>query len=860
MPDRHRVPAYAEDRPRLREQLDSGLSSPLSLVVAPAGAGKTVLLAQWVQSRPDLTVAWLDITAADNEARVFAHRLIDAIDAQAPGFHPATAPVESTENRLGESLLEDLAAGMKDAGPVVIILDDLDRLSGSALLTDLWRLVDLVPSSAHFVFSSRTDLNLGWSRHRLQHNLVEIRQRELAFDRGTTASVIASITGHPVSDETADAVVARTEGWAVGVQLTALSLRFAADPVRVVDTLADTDRLIVDYLSEEVLDAQQPGRTDALTKIAVLDDFCAPLLNAIFGAGGSDLIADLVRDSMFVVPVPERPGWYRFHRLFRDLLRLRVRAQDAAAEAGVLEVAGTWCEAEGLHTEAIEYHLRAHAWDRALDAVFALRNDVYETLRLPAVAGWLSQVPPEVRDRRPQADLLLAIAWGISGHGTQAVDALRSLLTARRLTTGERQVGWAYLAACVQLEPHPEFFADAGRRALRLLHDEPATAPPELLGLTTRPLLLAVAEVSLGRALLFLGDLAGARRALQSALRGEGMAYRPYRIHAKGTLALIEALSGRLTAAGELADDALELAAEFGLLSHPAPADAYLARALAAIRRGESEAGAFALTEGTVRAAGNSRTQLVWLAHLASLTIDPSDSVDAVAEPPGTPPPIVRQASIALSLRRARLRGTPTLPAVPSSEWSVVAFEEVAALLALGQPVAARERLSRVPLDDDSAPIAVIEVELLRGWMFALEGRGGQSRVHLQTALARAAPERLVYPFLEAGPDVAQLIEQLPGPGDDFRRLVIARGRAGRRPPLEALADKLTPRELELLAYLPSRLTFADIAAHSFVSINTIKTHIGHIYRKLGVTDRDSAIERAVDLGLIDPAEIARVG
>jgi LuxR family maltose regulon positive regulatory protein len=146
------------------------------------------------------------------------------------------------------------------------------------------------------------------------------------------------------------------------------------------------------------------------------------------------------------------------------------------------------------------------------------------------------------------------------------------------------------------------------------------------------------------------------------------------------------------------------------------------------------------------------------------------------------------------------------------------------------------------------------------GWMCSLEGRSQQSRAHLQSALARAAPHRLVSPFVQAGPEVADLIDQLPGVADDFRRLVVLRGRAGGIARHQPLVDKLTPRELELLAYLPSRLTFADIAAHSFVSINTVKTHIGHIYRKLGVTDRDAAIERAAQLGLIDPAQIARVG
>jgi LuxR family maltose regulon positive regulatory protein len=480
---------------------------------------------------------------------------------------------------------------------------------------------------------------------------------------------------------------------------------------------------------------------------------------------------------------------------------------------------------------------------------------------MSAVEDWLERVPPQVRAARPAADLLLAIARGMAGHGRLAADAMRSMLSERQLTAGERQVGLAYLAACVQFVPHPEEFAEAAHRALTLLRDEPDAELPVLVGLTTRPLLVAVAQVSLGRSLMLLGDLAGARRILQDARKGEGMAYRPYRVHAEGSLALVEALSGRLLWAAELADEALALADEFGLRSHAAPADAYLARAIAAIRRGEPDVGSLALEEGIVRAASNNRTQLLWVAHLASLIIDPDTPPADAPEPAGPPPPFVRDAVAALAMRRARFRGAPKRPPAPAQDWSLIVFEELAALLSLGQPTAARARLAQVrQTAAPDAPTPAVERDLLLGWMCALEGRSQQSRVHLQAALARAAPHRLVWPFIQAGPEVADLIEQLPGVADDFRRLAVLRGRTGGAARRQPLADRLTPREMELLAYLPSRLTFADIAAHSFVSINTVKTHIGHIYRKLGVTGRDEAIERAAQLGLIDPNQIARVG
>jgi LuxR family maltose regulon positive regulatory protein len=856
-----RIPAHAVDRPALRRQLDAGVSAPLALIVAPAGAGKTVLLSQWAQSRPDLAVAWFDITAADRAAAGFARRLVGGVTAVVPGLSVPAAPVGASEDRLGEAFLEDFTGTLADAGDIVLVFDDLDRLSGTALLADLWRMVDLLPPNAHAVFSSRVDLQLGWSRHRLEHGLIEIRQRQLAFDDETTAQVLARIAGKPVSDQAVAAVTARTEGWAVGVQMTALSLRFSDDPGRVVDELADTDRLIVDYLSEEVLDAIEPARRDALTRIAVVDEVSAGLAEALADVDGAGFLADLERDSMFIVPVGGRTGWYRFHRLFRDLLLYRLRAQDGSAEARLQEAAADWYVAQGGTETAVEYLLRARCWDRVIERVLASGRDVFEEVRTATVANWLRRVPAEVRAEHIDAELLFAISEGMTGRGLVAVDAMRGLLATDRLTIGQRQVALAYLAAAVQFHPHAEHFLDAGREALALMDEYPDAELPDLLGLTTRQLLRCLAQGSLGRALLFLGDLSAARRAIEAIVESAGFAYAPYQVHLLGTLALINAVQGNEVVAAEQSDEALAAAREFGLLAHPAPGDAYIARAIIAIQRGEPDVGALALAEGRVRAAANNRTQLMWIAHVVGMLIDPSDHPLGGSEPAGPPPPLVRQWLVALAMRRARMQGIPSAPPSPATSWSPVAFEEVAGLLAEGQPAAAHGRLAQLRFEPDPrVPQDAVEFELLQAWTRAAEGRRPQARERLAAALALAEPERLVDPFVRVGPPIAELLDELFPSKSDFLRAVVARARATSSAARRSLADELTPRELELLAFLPSRLTIADIASRCFVSTNTIKTHLGHIYRKLGVSGRDAAIERAVELGLMDSREIARVG
>ncbi len=857
----HRIPPHAIDRPELRRQLDAGIGAPLSLIVAPAGAGKTVLLAQWAHTRRDIAVAWLDITSVEDSVVGFAQRLVGGISAAAPWFCAPSTPVLTAEGRLGDPFLEELAANLADSQTIVLVFDDLDRLSGSAILTDLWRLVDLLPENAHAVFSSRVDLHLGWSRHRLLHGLLEIRQRELAFDNETTAKVLAAITGRTITDEAAAAVTARTEGWAAGVQLTALGLRLADDPDRIVDVLTETDRLVVDYLSEEVFDALDDGRRETLMRLAVLDEVCAGLVEAVAptrDVGGVEFLARLERDSLFIVPVPGRVGWYRFHRLFRTLLVYRLRAEEPEAEARVLEAAAEWCLAERHLETAVELLLRAHRWDRVLDVVLRSGRDVYEEVRTSRIARWLSLVPADVRASRRDADLLLAMAEGMSGHATRAGDRFQALIASDDLTTGQRQVALTYLAAEVQFHPHPEVFLNVADRALSLLGEYPDAALPDLMGLTSRSLLLVVSQVSRARAHLFLGRLQEAREGLVAALGSGLLVYAPYRVHALGTLALVDALSGRLASADEHADEALATAHEIGLRGHPAPADAYLARAVAAVQRGAPDAAALAVAEGRLSAASNNRTQLMWIAHLVSQSIH-HGGLDEDLEPTGPPSPLVRDTLAAVGLRRSRMQGAATAPTKAATSWSPVAFEEVVALLTIGPASAARARLEHFESElEQPTPIAALEFELLHVWLLALENRRSLAREHLAAALAHAEPERLVHPFVRVGPVILALLDEIPRARSEFGRFIASRVRAEGSMRRQQLVDELTPRELELLPYLPSRFTIADIADRCFVSTNTIKTHLGHIYRKLGVESRDAAIERAVSLGLLDPSALSR--
>lgn len=859
MSDGRHVPLYAIDRPGLRARLDAGSTAPLLLVVAPAGSGKTVLLGQWADSRPRDAVAWIDVESSDVDALVFVRRLIDAvadIDERLADLH---VPVGTPEGGLGDAFIEAFADELRNLSDLVVVFDDLHQIAGSAIVADLWRLVDMLPPNAHFVFASRVDLQLGWSRHRLAHGLVELRQAELAFSQDVTGRVLERITGAPVSDATAAAVTRHTEGWAAGVQLSALSMRFQSDPERIVERLIENDRLIVDYLTEEILAALTPERMEALLRLSVLDEICGGLAETVAGVTkGDELLRQLERESMFIVGVPDHSGWYRFHHLFRDLLRFRLREVDGQGETRLLKAAAAWHLNRGNNSAAVEYLVRARGWDGVCEIALASGSEVYE--RCPTtVAGWLARVPEDVRWSTPHVELLYGIVAGMNGQSAHAVDILTRLLAAEVLDIGSQQVALTYLATCVYFQPHPDRFLDIAERSLALLDEHPAAATPDLLHLTSHALLETLSRVALARAHLLLGDIPAARSAAHAALSSEGSNYGPYRVQALGTLAFTEAWTGRLKRATDLADDALELARELSLLSHPAPADAYLARAIVAIQRGESEAGVFSLQEGNLRAAANHQTELMWLAHLASALIDPRDTGSAAMEPHGHPPPVATRVLLAVEWRRARLSGAPRDPGRwGESEWSTLAFEQVASLLERGCTVDARVLLERVRYVPDPAfPAAMVEHELASAWLAAAEGRRPDSKQHLSLALDLAEREGLAYPVLAAGAGVLALVEALPRSESPFRQR-LSQSSGSLAEALNQLPNPLTAREMELLELLPTRSTSAEIAARWYVSVNTVKTHLGHVYRKLDVADRTAAIARAHELGLLEEHTIAR--
>ncbi len=859
------IPTHAVDRPSLRHRIDEALEQPLTLVVAPAGAGKTVLLAQWAATRPELAVVWLPLTAADDDPVRFSQRLLSGLAALDPDVADIVPLVALHGGGLGTPVLEALGTVLAVLPETAIVLDDLHLLSNATLVADLGHLVEQLPPNVHLILASRVDPPIAWSRHRLRRGMTEIRQADLAFDSADTARLLERITGRLLAADQVDALVKRTEGWATGLQLAGMMLRVQDDPDGFISQLSGNDRLIADYLSEEVLYAQSGKRRSFLLRSSVVDEMCADLAARLTGADRPQLVLEeLARESMFLVTLDDRREWFRFHHLFRDLLRFRLRAEHPGVEEELLLAASGWHLERGEVSLAIEYLLRARHWDQALDLIMGQGSEVFERGQMATVIRWITEVPETARVGRRDVSLLLGFLKGAEGQAAGSEDILVDVLGDPEAAPGERACAQTLLATLAQFRSNPEITVQMAHAALTLLDRLDGRPVPVVMNLGDPRSLETLALGSCGRGHLLAGRLEEAREWLQGAIESAGAAYSGWRIGILGSLALTEAWCGRLEQAEALADEALGVARDVGILTHPVTSDAFLAASLAALERGQPRRAALALREGSLRAEANRRIPLIWIGRLLTAELQAAEGHpdQAVATLTATrtelaapPPPLVVHGLLALRCRLLRLSGTADeagllLRDEPADEPALL-LEAVASALTLGRPDHARKLLDGASWTG-AEPRTTVERLVMGAWLASAEGYPDEAGRQLGEALDVASVHGLVELFVRVGPAMMHLVTDLTSGSPAFRETVLARAREAIDPVRGVeLADPLTDRELEILSYLPSRLTNIELAEQCYVSVNTIKTHMAHIYRKLDAANRNEAIARAHLLGLL---------
>ena len=855
------VPAHAVDRPDLRRELDVSLLRTLTVLVAGPGAGKSVLLSQWADSHPEVRVVWVDLGADDADSGRFLQHVLGALDDVAPGIARIASPESLTRVGITDALADAIVDRLRVEDEFTLILDDIHHLSSAGLVVDVAGLIGKFPSNVHVIASSRVDLPLPRSRARLRNEVHEIRQAQLVFSVEQTAELLRRVTSLDLDAASIRALVDRTEGWPAGLLLAAVTLRTHPEPSTFIAEFSGSDRLVAEYLSEEVIAMLSDEDRNGALELSILDRMCVPLVAEVSSAPALlALLARLQRDSRFLIPLDDHQEWFRFHHLFRDLLRARARSENPGAENRILTDAAEWHLRRGDSATAIEYFLRASRWERAAQAILAHGSSVFERGEMAQLMDWIRRMPQSFRVDRVDLLLLHGILAGMDGRAAESENMLRTAADHPRATLGQSACALSFLADLAQWRPHPQASIDCATRALDAL-DRLGNGPtPDLLQLTDKHSLAAVALIAGGRAHFLAGNFEQSRDWLERGLSSQGALYSVWRISALGSMALAEAWCGETLRALERADEALAIAESTGMYGHPVTADAFLARALIAFDAGDADQAEFELQEARERVEANGRLQLLWVAHGLSVRLQYAQSHPNVqTPPPGVPPPVVADLLLAVRARELRLDGSPgaairALSERPSHSSSVL-FELGAAKLSLGQSTEARDvQQSLTQLPDADDPLPRIRSLLLSAWLSTASGRTAQTDSLVFQALSVADHYKLLSVLTDSGPAITTRIGALDAPSLPAIAGTMLRQAAGRAhiPAHRAPTDALTAREVELLALLPTRLTNRELAARSFVSVNTIKSHMSHIYRKLDVPNRNEAIKRANELGLLE--------
>ena len=544
-------------RARLERLLDHSSSAALTLVDAPVGFGKTMLVQSWCANQTDAAVAWVSLDGADDDPARFWTYLASAIDRVRPGLGRTALRRLRVPGGALPAAIDELANALAGyAAPVAIVLDDLHALSSEATYSSLEYLVERLPSNARIIATTRVDPPIGLARLRARGTLAEIRSRELAFTVEEARAFLVDAEGMALAELDVEQLVERTEGWPAGLYLAALWLRGLADPGAGVREFAGDHRHVAEYLTGEVLDALDPEQREFLLRSSVLDRFTAGLCDDVLGRTDSAaMLAEIERSNLFLVALDPRGEWFRYHHLFADILQLELGDTDPGDAAAIRRHAAAWFRERGLVADAVEH--AAAAGDEALvaDMLFDNYSALLKSGRAATLLRWTEQLSEEVLLERPVVAASGAIAAGLIGRPAAERRALMALVERSR---AERPQSWSPLAeASYWIVRAGWMDGDVGGTVTSAQRAVEVTRGAE----TALPSIACLAY-----ALYLAGDRQGAREQAERAISRDDAPIRPIGlIEALATLALVEADDGRSGEAEARAREALDVARAVGL-------------------------------------------------------------------------------------------------------------------------------------------------------------------------------------------------------------------------------------------------------------------------------------------------------
>jgi LuxR family transcriptional regulator, maltose regulon positive regulatory protein len=891
------MPAWRPDmvaRPSLIERLERGATSRLTLVSAPAGFGKTTVLAEWLAATRanGRAVAWLSLDAGDNHSVSFWTYVITALQETTRGggssalslWQSSQAPIEAVLT----TLINELAAAPND---IVLVLDDYHVIEAREIHEGVAYLLERVPPHIHFVIATRADPALPLARLRASGELVEIRAADLRFTQDEALAYLNGVMGLGLTRQDISALEERTEGWVAALQLAALSMQNRADPASFIAGFAGDDRYVVDYLVEEVLLRQPPQVREFLLETSILSRLSGPLCDAVTGRdGGKGMLETLDRANLFVVPLDDRRHWYRYHHLFSDVLRVRLLGQQPQEVQELHSRASRWFEQNDELPQAVRHAFAAADFNRAAALVEHAIPEMLRSRQDATLRAWFEALPDELVRLRPVLGAGYAGLLLHSGEFDSVPDRLRDAEQCLKMAShvrSEEQGPWdaSVFVDEAQFRELPGMIAlyRAGHaQVVGSLHDTVKYARLALELMQEDAPLRGGAMALLGLALWSSGDIEEAHKTY-----AEGIA----RVHLGGyvndsstiTLADMQIAQGRLRDALRTYQRSLQLAEAQGRAAPRGTADLHvgiseiyreqdeLDTATEHLERSKELGESAALPENRYRwftaMAGVRQAQGDWDGALDLLN-QAGRLYAGGFSPNARPIPAMKarvwivQGRLAEAFAWAREQ---TLS--PSDELSYLReFEHITlarlllAQAATGQGADSMADAVRLLMrllcaaEEGGRTGNVIEILVLQAVAYQTKGDTASALTTLERALALAEPEGYVRIFIDEVRHIAVLLEALTKrAAGDFVRALLA-GLHGSEGEISARRHGyglLSERELEVIRLLRSDLSGPDIARELVVSLNTMRTHTKSIYAKLGVNSRRAAVRRAEELHLL---------
>lgn len=878
-------------RSRLLDRLEGFVQEGkrLILISTPAGYGKTTLLAEWLQQSNNPRT-WLSLDGGDNDPAKFITCLVFALRDICPGFGESIlTDTSSTQTHVAKSLLTLIVnelVGFPDE--TLIVLDDYHNITRQTIHDAISYLLEHCPPQIHFIIASRADPPLPIPLLRGRGEVAEIRQKDLRFTTEEVADFLNQQQIPALSEDDISALTARTEGWAAGLQMAAASLIEQEDISAFIQDFTGSNRFILDYLIEEVLENQPDTIQQFLLYTSILDQLCAALcdylLNGLIAshAASQVVLEDLEHKNLFIIPLDDQRQWYRYHRLFSDLLRQRLALLYPDNKSQLHKRASIWYEENGYPGTAIEQAFLADDNQRAANLIEDLAEATLMQSQVTTLLSWIQRLPPAELQSRPALSIYHAWALLWSGAPLESIDAHM------RLTASQQ----SHSAQALPLQAFLEIFAGNVQDAIQLSNSALDQLPEgnqllrsmanfilascylalgeytkgiEILQATARSSRLAGNVMIAALILCELGDEAQKHGNLQQSKRLYSQALdlaqdpqgKPLPVAGKALIGLgdLELEWNHLASAEELLSKGIALAEQWSILGS---FEGYLNLMMLKDAQGERQIADELLMHVHELAFQFDATEVddymvELFAARRSIVLGDLDSAEEwiklrALDAPATP----AERSEGQNLLRARMW---KYEQAIRARYLVAKEYHSEALKLLDQLMEEAEKLERMYLK--------LEVQIMRAIVFYKQGQRDLATGILRETLQLAMPESYRRVFIDHGTQLSALLEataeginepHLLGYTNELLAAItpsedasyIAHGNTGR-----TLIEPLSDRELEVLSLLSSSLSSTEMASELSISVNTLRSHLKNIYTKLDAHSRYEAIARAKTAGLL---------